>query len=216
MTWLLPLSAIVTPGAIVVQPSIIINKQLLTVTQRDFISGMYSTMVSNNNTTTFGGASSSTTPADLSSLIQGAIIPVSRQTSDANVSYTLRFEGPAVSCSRADNITEQYVNRAFEEYENSTQSLVAFAGFTPQLGFGPGMNGSFFSKAGVLSIDNDLNSIYGMLDMFSTDASKFYMRVYLLPANPALIHALSIMRHTLSTLIYRVTVSRMSLRPLSF
>ena len=92
---------------------------------------MYSTMISDNNTTTFGGASSSTTPADLPSLIQGAIIPVSRQTSDAYVSYTLRLEGPAVSCSRADNTTEQYVNRAFEEYENSTQSLVAFAGFTP-------------------------------------------------------------------------------------
>ena len=136
-------------------------------------------MISDNNTTTFGGASSSTTPADLPSLIQGAIIPVSRQTSDANVSYTLRFEGPAVSCSRADNTTEQYVNRAFEEYENSTQSLVAFAGFTPQLGFGPGMNGSFFSKVGVLSVDNGLNNMYSMLDMFSTDASKFYMRAYL-------------------------------------
>lgn len=48
------------------------------------------------------------------------------------------------------------------------------------------MNGSF-SKAGVLSIDNGLTSMYGMLDMFSTDASKFYMRAYLPPANPALI-----------------------------
>jgi hypothetical protein len=82
-----------------------------------------------------------------------------------------------VSCSRVDNTTEQYVNRAFEEYENSTQSLVAFTGFTPKLGFGPGMNGSS-SKAGVFSVDNDLNE-YSMLDMFSTDASKFYMRVYL-------------------------------------
>jgi len=162
----------------VVQPSIITNKQLLIITQRDFISRMYSTMIPDNNTTTFGGASSSTTPADLPSLVQGAIIPVSRQTSDAKVSYTLRFEGPTVSCSRADNTTEQYVSRAFEEYENSTQSLVAFAGFTPQLGFGPGMNGSF-GKAGVLSVDNDLNNMYNMLDMFSTDASKFYMRVYL-------------------------------------
>ena len=49
------------------------------------------------------------------------------------------------------------------------------------------MNGPFFSKAGVLSIDNNLNSMYCMLDMFSTDASKFYMRVYLPPANPALV-----------------------------
>ena len=39
------------------------------------------------------------------------------------------------------------------------------------------MNGSF-NKAGVLSVDNDLNK-YSMLDMFSTDASEFYMRVYL-------------------------------------
>lgn len=39
------LSAIVTPGTIVVQPSIITNKQLLIITQRDFISGMYSTMI---------------------------------------------------------------------------------------------------------------------------------------------------------------------------
>lgn len=102
-----------------VQPSIITNKQLLTITQRDFISGMHGTMISDNDTTTFGGASSSTTPANLPSLIQGAIIPVSRRTSGANVGYTLRFDGP-VSCSRADNTTEQYVNRAFEEYENST------------------------------------------------------------------------------------------------
>jgi hypothetical protein len=182
----------------VVQPSIITNKQLLIITQRDFISRMYSTMISDNNTTTFGGASSSTTPADLPSLIQGAIIPVSRQTSDANVSYTLRFEGPAVSCSRADNTTERYVNRAFEEYENSTQSLVAFAGFTPQLGFGPGMNCSFFSKAGVLSVDNDLN-MYSMLDMFSTDASKFYMRVYLALISCTFCNASYLVRFDLSS-----------------
>jgi hypothetical protein len=81
-----------------------------------FITGI---TFADNDTITFGGASSSTTPANLPSLIRGAIIPVSRQTSDANVSYTLRFYGP-VSCSRADNTTEQYVNRAFKEYENST------------------------------------------------------------------------------------------------
>jgi hypothetical protein len=40
------------------------------------------------------------------------------------------------------------------------------------------MNGSF-SKAGVLSVDNGLNNMYSMPDMFSTDVSKFYMRVYL-------------------------------------
>jgi hypothetical protein len=100
------MSAIVTPGTIAVQPSTITNKQPLTATQRDFISGMYSIMISDNNTTTFGGASSSMTPADLSSLIQGAIIPVSRQTFDASVSYALRFEGPAVPCSRAESTTE--------------------------------------------------------------------------------------------------------------
>ncbi|XTI83519.1 hypothetical protein V2W45_1226173, partial [Cenococcum geophilum] len=147
------LSAIVTPGTIVVQPSIITNKQLLIITQRDFISGI------------------------------------------------------------ADNTTEQYVNRAFEEYENSTQSLVAFAGFTPQLGFGPGMNGSF-GKAGVLSVDNDLNNMYNMLDMFSTDASKFYMRVHLALISCAFCNASYLVYFDLSSNVHcRIENPRLTVGP---
>lgn len=174
ITWLLPLSAIFTPGTIVVRPSVFTTQQPLTIYQRDYITGGYATYENDSVSTTMIGFPTNLNPALVSTMAQGMIAPVPWPQSNANITYSAGFNAPALSCSRADNLTESYVNAAFEEYQNSIQATLVLASFVPQPGFGPGMNGSFFNDSSAFHGPTMPNSY---LDVISQDSSKVYIRV---------------------------------------
>ncbi|OCL03432.1 hypothetical protein AOQ84DRAFT_419192 [Glonium stellatum] len=175
VTWLLPLSAIITPGTIIVQSTSYATQQPLTVTQRDYVTGEYYNFVLDGNTTVFQGAESVALPPVLFfNMAEGSLTTIPRDESDANITYTLAFEGPAITCSQVGNPTADYIGRALEEYQNMTQSRVTAASFVPQPGFGADMNGSFFNQSEVFTPPAGGASV---LDTISEDASTIYMAV---------------------------------------
>lgn len=95
---LLPL-AIFTLGTIVVQPSVATTQQIIAIPNGDSIhedfSGPFT--AANSNPTVFGGTLANGSLAFFSTLVQGEVVQILQDNYIANISYSIGFNGPALS-----------------------------------------------------------------------------------------------------------------------
>lgn len=124
-----------------------------------------------NGTCVFEGLSPDAYRLPNLSVLGGEILSVS--SAAKNLSYSVSFHGPAIGCKEADNTTSTFVQRAIEDYNNSTDLFLYWSGFIPTEYFGPEMNGSY-----IMQIGNGTDGVANNLDLLSKDASKIYQTLY--------------------------------------
>jgi hypothetical protein len=165
---LLPISAIITPGTLSVQPVLVSHNDTLTVPQREYTTPgtLYCGVTSDGNTTAYASMSTGLLNPTFSTLLSNGVIPV--QSSTSNITYNLRFFGPAVSCDMAGDEAFSWARTAMLDYENMTSSRVFYFAWAPQAGWGPDVNGSFFAST-------DLQIGNNRLDLVSQDAARLFV-----------------------------------------
>lgn len=123
-------------------------------------------MTTDGNTTSYATMASGLLNPTFSTLLSNSIIPV--QPSSSNLTYNTQFFGPAVSCAMAGDEAFAWAKAAMLDYENMTSSRVSYFGWSPQPGWGPDVNGSFFAST-------DLQIGNNRLDIISTDAARVFI-----------------------------------------
>ena len=168
VTWLLPISAIITPGTLSVQPITVSENDTLSIPQREYTtqSTQYCGVTSDGNTTSYATMASGLMNPTFATVLANNVLPV--QPSTSNLTYNLRFFGPTVSCDMAGDEAFSWAKRAMLDYENMTDSRVFYFGWAPQPGWGPDVNGSFFAST-------DLQIGNNRLDFVSTDAARTFV-----------------------------------------
>jgi hypothetical protein len=165
VTWLLPISAILTPGTLSVQPVVVETNGTLTVPQRNYEthSLQYCGVTTDGNTTSYASMTTGLLNPTFSTVLSNSVLPV--QAFSTNLSYSTQFFGPAVSCDPAGDEAFSWAKKAMLEYQESTNSHVFYFGWAPQPGWGPDVNGSFFAS-------EDLQIGNNRLDFVSQDAAR--------------------------------------------
>jgi hypothetical protein len=165
VTWLLPISAIITPGTLSVQPVIVSTNGTLEVPQREYTtnSDIYCGVTTDGNTTSYATMATGLLNPTFSTVLSNSVLPV--QSSSSNLTYHLQFFGPAISCDMAGDEAFSWAKKAMLEYESMTESRVFYFGWAPQPGWGPDVNGSFFAST-------DLQIGNNRLDFISEDAAR--------------------------------------------
>jgi len=120
----------------------------------------------NDNTTTYASMATGLLIPTMSTLLSNSILPV--ESSSANLTYSLAFYGPAVSCAKSSEQDLAWATGALLEYENTTGSTVYYWGWVPQAGWGPDVNGTFFQST-------NLQNGNIRLDFVSEDAARVYI-----------------------------------------
>jgi hypothetical protein len=168
----IPFSAILTPATLSVQPTPFTSWQLLQVPQPDYQDPQMCAKTGlANGTCLYQGPSFTTYRSPSLSVMEGDVLSVS--STAKNLSYGLIFNGPAISCVEANNSTSTFVQRAIQDYNNSTGKFLYRSGFVPDENFVPEMNGSFFGLIG-----NGIPNVSENLDLVSKDAAKIYQTLY--------------------------------------
>ncbi|KAJ9616449.1 hypothetical protein H2200_000167 [Cladophialophora chaetospira] len=168
VTWLLPISAIITPGTLSVQPVAVSSNGTLSVPQRAYTtnSDLYCGVTTDGNTTSYATMATGLMNPTFSTVLSNSVLPV--QASSSNLTYNLQFFGPAVSCETAGDEAFSWAKKAMLEYENMTDTRVFYFGWAPQAGWGPNVNGSFFAST-------DLQIGNNRLDLISADAARMFI-----------------------------------------
>ncbi|KIW34877.1 uncharacterized protein PV07_01624 [Cladophialophora immunda] len=168
MTWLLPISAIITPGTLSVQPVLVSETGALVVPQRSFTtdSNLFCGVITDANTTTYASMSTGLSNPTFATVLSNSVLPL--ESSSTNLTFNLQFFGPAVSCDMSSDEEFSWAKRAMLEYENMTDTRVFYFGWAPQPGWGPDVNGSFFASTDV-QIGNN------RLDFVSKDAARVFI-----------------------------------------
>ncbi|KAI9148103.1 hypothetical protein HJFPF1_11926 [Paramyrothecium foliicola] len=174
-TWLLPLSSIVTPAAIAVQPTVNTYTRPLNIQETNWRSNVFDAGLLTDSTPERPSLGPSAYLNLVSSLTLSTSrpIPVPRsEDMNANISYTTNFYGPALSCNIANSDMASFIDRAFTAWEKSSILKYPLAVFCPDTGFGPAMNSSFFDFINIAP--GGLAPYY--VDLFSNDASRLIVR----------------------------------------
>ncbi|OAL39803.1 hypothetical protein AYO20_00715 [Fonsecaea nubica] len=152
ITWLLPISAIITP----------------VVPQRSFtIDGnMFCGVITDGNTTSYASMSTGLSNPTFATVLSNRVLPL--QSSSTNLTFNLQFFGPAVSCDMSSDEEFSWAKKAILEYEEMTSTRVFYFGWAPQPGWGPDVNGSFFAST-------DLQIGNNRLDFVSKDAARVFI-----------------------------------------
>ncbi|KIW89847.1 uncharacterized protein Z519_09276 [Cladophialophora bantiana CBS 173.52] len=168
MTWLLPLSAIITPGTLSVQPVLVSQNGTLIVPQRPFTtdSNAFCGVISDGNTTTYASMATGLSNPTFATVLSNSVLPL--RSSSTNLTFNLQFFGPAVTCNMSSSEEFSWAKKAMLEYENMTDTRVFYYGWAPQSGWGPDVNGSFFASTDV-QIGNN------RLDFVSKDAARVFI-----------------------------------------
>ncbi|EXJ62089.1 hypothetical protein A1O7_02522 [Cladophialophora yegresii CBS 114405] len=168
VTWLLPISAIITPGTLSIQPVIVATNGTLKVPQREYTTNnnLYCGVTTNGDTTMYATMATGLLNPTFSTVLSNSVLPV--QSSSSNLTYNLQFFGPAISCDLAGGEAFAWAKKAMLQYENMTDSRVFYFGWAPQPGWGPEVNGSFFASTDV-QIGNN------RLDFTSQDAARVFI-----------------------------------------
>jgi hypothetical protein len=148
-----------------------------TFAQRDFADGNFGLLGSADGTTVSIFAAPDLGYVITPTLLKAEIVTIPRDMLPINITYSTTFHGPAVSCSDADSTTAGFVELAAVEWEASVQAYMNVTAFTPQPGFGPSMNGSFFNLSSVSPDNGGSASTVFQIDTFSKDHSRLYLRV---------------------------------------
>lgn len=101
------------------------------------------------------------------------MLPVPVGSGTKNLTYSLGFNGPALRCVEADNLTSSFIISAIEEFMNDTGDFLYWAGWVPPQDFGPTINGSFFNN-----ISPNMTSPFPGLYLPSNGAAKVYHTMY--------------------------------------
>lgn len=165
----MPLTTIITPGAITVEPAIVKSTRLVPILDHDTSLGRYTMQY--NRSYVPGDVIHFPTlrKAKFLTLLTGELLSIPKSETTANITYELTFNSPSISCSDTDDTTKEFVSKAVSEYENQLGKVFTYLAFVPQTGFGQNMNTSFFNQPGVSPL-NSVNVTY--LDTFSKDVSR--------------------------------------------
>ncbi|EXJ59535.1 uncharacterized protein A1O5_12160 [Cladophialophora psammophila CBS 110553] len=168
MTWLLPISAIITPGTLSVQPVLVSQNGTLIVPQRPFTtdSNAFCGVISDGNTTTYASMATGLSNPTFATVLSNSVLPL--ESSSTNLTFKLQFFGPAVTCNMSSSEEFSWAKRAILEYETMTDTRVFYYGWAPQPGWGPDVNGSFFAST-------DLQIGNNRLDFVSKDAARVFI-----------------------------------------
>ncbi|OAP56245.1 hypothetical protein AYL99_09424 [Fonsecaea erecta] len=168
VTWLLPTSAIITPGTLSVQPVLVLETGTLVVPQRSFTAdgNSFCGVIIDGNTTTFDSMSTGLSNPTFATVLSNSVLPL--ESSSTNLTFDLQFFGPAIRCDMSGSEEFSWAKRAMLEYENMTDTRVFYFSCAPQPGWGPDVNGSFFASTDV-QIGNY------RLDFVSTDAAQVFI-----------------------------------------
>lgn len=174
MVRVIPLSAIFSPATLSVQPALFLTSEMITVPQRGYENGSGYTFSGlafvGNGSCLYRGSTSVVDRFSGLAVWGGDILSVS--SAAKNMTYNLSFHGPAVECIEADTATSSFVQRAIEDYTNSTGDTLWWAGWIPDQTFGPSINASFFEN---LQVNTASETV---LDVTSKDAARIYQTMY--------------------------------------
>ncbi|KAL2423855.1 hypothetical protein ABEF95_008619 [Exophiala dermatitidis] len=168
--WLIPLIAIVTPGTLSVVKASITQPATVSVQQREYGSGLYAASIQADNGSVFyGGARSYLKGPTLATLVETEILSVG--TFATNLTYSLDFYGPAVSCSKADDQIVAQLTEAITRYQDKNTTSLMYNVWVPK----PDevSNATTFVD-GSLVVTSDTNQNLRMLDQTSADAARIY------------------------------------------
>ncbi|KAF2729345.1 hypothetical protein EJ04DRAFT_580710 [Polyplosphaeria fusca] len=171
-TWVLPISAIFTPGAITVKQKLVTSTLPWRFPEADFASPEYCNVTDlTEDAYKFARPCKDTNSIAHIVLTSGQVAPVPAGSPGTNVSYQTSFYGPAVSCAVAPDDWRAIIDRAVLEYRNvSEYDVLAFA-FTPEPGFGRDLNASYLEKNAQVGGKGKV-PLY--MDIVSTDIAKTY------------------------------------------
>ncbi|KAL2394035.1 hypothetical protein ABEF93_002634 [Exophiala dermatitidis] len=168
--WLIPLIAIVTPGTLSVVRASISQPATISVQQRDYGSGLYAASIQADNGSVFyGGARSYLKGPTLATLVETEILSVG--TFATNLTYSLDFYGPAVSCSKADNQIVTQLTEIITKYQDKNKTSLMYDVWVPK----PDLASNATTLVdGSLVVTSDTNQNLRMLDQTSADAARIY------------------------------------------
>ncbi|KAI9765995.1 MAG: hypothetical protein M1840_007002 [Geoglossum simile] len=164
ITWLIPLSAVITPSTLTVRPSPSPGERPDTMP----IPGINFTKSGNfcdvEGIGRFFSASPGIKRLGLSVAVQGTVLNIPPIA--PNMSYTLRFFGPAVKCPNANETVTQQINSAATGLSISP-SVRPYIAFTPSRNFTADIRSALGTNAYLTTPP--------AFDFFSTDYARLYV-----------------------------------------
>jgi hypothetical protein len=168
----IPLIAIITPGTLSVVRATITSPTSLTVLQREYGRSSYAAAVQADNGTVFyGGATSYLKGPTLAMLVETQVLSIG--TYSSNLTWSMDFHGPALSCSKASPESTQEVTTTIKEYQTNKSTSLMYDVWIPK----PSVTTNRGLADGLLVVDPDSNSDLRILDQTSTDAAKIYYSI---------------------------------------
>ncbi|KIX94157.1 uncharacterized protein Z520_10183 [Fonsecaea multimorphosa CBS 102226] len=172
IVWLIPLVAIITPGTISVVSASATEPSTISVQQREYGKGSYGApVIADNGTVFYGGARSYLKGPTLATLFETEILSVG--TFPTNLTWSMGFFGPAVSCSTAGAEVTLQLTNIILPYQKRNQTSLMFDAWIPR----PAASSNDTLVDGMLVLDPDQNSNLRILDQTSPDAAKIYYSI---------------------------------------
>ncbi|OQV00592.1 hypothetical protein CLAIMM_06069 [Cladophialophora immunda] len=169
VVWLIPLAAIITPGTISVVSASETEPTTITVQQREYGKTSYGAAVEADNGTVFyGGARSYLKGPTLAMLAETEILSVG--TFPTNLTWSMGFFGPAISCSTAGAEVTAQLTKIILPYQQRNQTSLMYDTWIPR----PVASPNSTLVDGMLVLDDDKNSNLRILDQTSPDAARIY------------------------------------------
>jgi hypothetical protein len=161
--------AIITPGTLSVVSASISEPKVISVQQRDFGKSLYAAAVQADNGTVFyGGARSYLKGPTLATLVETEILSVGAPST--NLTYSMAFYGPAISCSKADPQATTQLSGIVTEFQASNQTSLLYDAWVPK----PNATSNETLVDGSIVLDSDSSRNLRILDQTSPDSAKIY------------------------------------------
>lgn len=151
-----------------VQPTEQYQNETLIIPQREYTTTtkLYCGTAGDEESTSYISMATGLLNPTFATLLANNVLSV--QGSNTNLTYDLKFIGPAVSCMQSDDSDFQLAKKAMGEYEDQKETRVLYFAWVPQPGWGPGVNGSFFASP-------DVEIANFRLDFESEDAARVFI-----------------------------------------
>jgi len=142
------------------------------VQQREYGSGLYGAAVTTANGTAFyGGARSYLKGPTLATLVETEVLSVG--FSSTNLTYSLDFDGPAVSCSNAGEQMTSSLWKIIGAFQRSENTTLRYDAWIPR----PNTTPNSTIADGTIVSDADSNTNLRILDEISPDAARIYYSI---------------------------------------
>ena len=166
---LIPLVAIITPGTLSVVSAPTSELKSISVQQRGYGNSSYAAAVNADNGTVFyGGARSYLKGPALAMLVETEVLSVG--TFPTNLTWSMDFFGPALSCSKAGAEVTQRLTDMIQPYQEANQTSLMYDVWVPK----PTSSGNDTLVDGMLVLDPNDNTNLRMLDQTSPDVARLY------------------------------------------